>query len=92
MNDEIMNSNRPIENQVFNQPVLRAENIIHSAQLMGYYTPNKKFACFELYFQIINTFLKNTCILIENCPKNSKIALKFKYAKRFLSYFDCLDP
>ena len=35
--------------------------------------------------------------LIVNCPRNLKMALKFKLAKRILSYgskqyFDCFDP
>ena len=42
---------------------------------MGYYTPNQKLACSELYLKIINTFLKNdTCIFfyIVNCPRTHK--------------------
>ena len=45
--------------------------------LRGKCTPNQKLTCFELYLKIVNTFLKNhTASSIENCTKNSKIALK----------------
>ena len=48
-----------------------------------------------LYLKIINTFFEKWYMhLIVNCPRNSKIASKFRLTKRFLSYwskqhFDC---
>ena len=43
------------------------------------HTPNQELACFLFYLKIINTFLKKDYMhFIVNCPKNLKIALKFK--------------
>ena len=38
--------------------------------------PNQEYACFVLYLKLINTFFFKYCIY-PNCPRNSKIALKF---------------
>ena len=55
--------------------IYQKDNAITKVEhLEGNCTPNQKLACFVLYLKIINTFLKN---LKADCPRNSKIALKF---------------
>ena len=40
---------------------------------------NQKLGCFVLYLKIINIFIENNIMrLVENCPRNSKMTLKFK--------------
>ena len=45
--------------------------------LRGYCTSYQKLACFVLYLEITNTFLKSNMHLIVNCSRNSKMTLKF---------------
>ena len=49
--------------------------ILHEATFI---TPNQELACLYSYLNIINTFLTNDINLTVNCPRNSKLALKFK--------------
>ena len=60
-------------------------NVIFS-NIEEYCIPNQKFACFMLFLKTIN-FMKMIYASYLSCPRNSKMALKFKYAKWFLSHW-----
>ena len=61
-------------------PRLLEPSMQHLNDLKGYCTPYQKLTYFELYFKIVNTFMKNNILYVSNSKltKNSKMTLKFR--------------
>ena len=63
------------------------------AKLKGYCTFNQILPCFQLYLKIINTFFEKWYMhFIENCHRNSKMALKFKLGNLGVLSLDHRQP